>query len=145
MIQTIVQNNEQFEKRTAYSKEKYINKKKRKYLFQFHAEPATLEAVHKFYFLNDPKSIHWIRWDIMALLFLYMGPLGHVLISEKGKGLLLGGLLQRQCSSVTVAAEETKNFKRFPIVEQLNIKKEAVAGKVRFADWKALASEAGSS
>ena len=121
IIQTIVENNEQFEKRTLYSKEKYLNKKKKKYLFQFHAEPTTLENVHKFYFLTDPKSVNWIRWDMLGFLFLQAGPFGRVLLSEKTKGIILGGILRRQFKSVTVAGDQLKNFKRFPIVEQLNI------------------------
>ena len=88
-------NNEQFEKRTLYSKAKYLNKKKKKYLFQFHAEPTTLENVHKYHFLSDPKSVNWIRWDMLGLLLLQAGPYGNVLLSEKTKGVVLGGILRR--------------------------------------------------
>lgn len=37
-----MENNEQFEKRTNYSKEKYIKKKQKKYIFRIVAEPSSL-------------------------------------------------------------------------------------------------------
>lgn len=88
-------NNEQFGKRTAYSKEKYLAKKKRKYLFRFHAEEPTLENVHNYYFNDEPKSIGFIRWDMFGFMLLQGGPYQTVLLAEKTKGLFLGSLLQR--------------------------------------------------
>lgn len=136
MISAIVSNNEQFEKRTAYSKEKYLAKKKKKYLFRFHVEPTTLENIHSYYFNEDPKSIGFIRWDMVAFMLLQGSPYKRVLMAEKTKGLFLGALLERGASHITSCSEESKNMKRYPIVDQLNLSKSAIEGRVTFTEWK---------
>jgi len=100
-----------------------LAKKRRKYLFRFHAEKPTLENVHNFYFTSDPKAVGYIRWDMFAFMLLQASPFRNVLLAEKTKGLFLGSLIQRSAQSVTVCCDEVKNIKRFPIVEQLNINK----------------------
>ena len=81
IISTIAKNNEQFEKRTAYSKEKYIQKKKKKYVFRFHAEPTCIENVHKYYFQSDPKVVGFMRWDMLAYILLQASPYKNVFLA----------------------------------------------------------------
>ena len=79
VIKGIVENNQQFDQRTVYSKAKYLKKKQRKYVFNFHAEPVCLENLHAYYFKDSPKMIGGIRWDMFALMLLYGGPFKSVL------------------------------------------------------------------
>ena len=58
---------------------------------------------------------------MLGFLMLHSGPFGRVLLAEKTKGIVLGGILIRKPKSITVCGEEVKNIKRFPITEQLNI------------------------
>lgn len=74
IINELVDNNEQFSKRTAYSKEKYLKKKSRKYMFHIQAEPITLAALHQHHYKDDPKSVAGLRWDMLALALLHGGP-----------------------------------------------------------------------
>lgn len=39
---------------------------------------------------------------------------------------------------IHVFSEEQKNFKRFPIVEELNVSKERTFERVKFFEWKAI-------
>jgi len=117
----LIGNNEQFSKRTEYSKEKYIKKKERKYLFQIYAEPASLANVHLHYFKNDLKSICSIRWDTFALMLLHGGPYNTVLVGDQGRGLLLAGVILRGATKVTALVSKPLAIKQFPIVEQANI------------------------
>jgi tRNA (adenine-N(1)-)-methyltransferase non-catalytic subunit len=103
IISGLVENNEQFNKRSEYSKLKYLKKKERKYMFKIHALPATLENVHQYYFKQEHRSIGSIRWDILALLLLYSSPLNRVLLAEQTKGILLGSALTRGAKAITVA------------------------------------------
>lgn len=137
IISGLVENNEQFSKRSEYSKQKYLRKKERKYMFKVHAEPATLENVHQYYFRQEHRAIAAIRWDMLALLLLYASPLGRTLLAEQARGLLLGAALSRGAKAVTVANRERKALKNYPIVEQLNISK-AEQERVEFASWSDL-------
>lgn len=137
IITGLVENNEQFNKRSEYSKQKYLKKKERKYMFKIHAEPATLENVHQYYFKQEYRSIAAIRWDMLALFLLYASPLGRVLLAEQTRGILLGAVLSRGAKAVTVANHEKKALKNYPIVDQLNISK-TEQERVEFASWSDL-------
>ena len=60
---------------------------------------------------------------MFGFMLLQGSPFNNVLLAEKTKGIFLASLLQRSAKKVTVCCDEVKNIKRFPIVEQLNIRK----------------------
>jgi len=70
-------------------------------MFRFHAEPATLDAVHNYYFKNEYRSIGSIRWDMLGLMLLNASPFKNVLLAEQTKGILLGSVLIRGARGVT--------------------------------------------
>ena len=72
-------------------------------MFKLHAEQTTLANVHRHYYKNQGgdrqpqgQAICGVRWDIYGLMLLHGGPYKRVLIGEQGKGLLIGGVLQRK-------------------------------------------------
>lgn len=76
-------------------------------------------------------------------MLLHGSPYKNVLLAERTKGIFLASLLKRSAQKITVCAEEVKSLKRYPIVEQLNIKKEETEGIVEFQDWKGLLANQG--
>jgi hypothetical protein len=84
-------------------------------MFRIHAEPATLDNVHNYYFKQEHRSIGSIRWEMLGLLLLYSSPFGRVLIAEQTRGIILGAVLVRGAKNVTVASPEKKGLKNFPI------------------------------
>lgn len=73
IIEKIVEGNQQFEKRTQYSKEKYMKRKKAKYLFYFTVLKAGIVNVSDYYFLNEAKTTGYLRWDMLGLVLHYAG------------------------------------------------------------------------
>lgn len=140
IITGLVENNEQFSKRTEYSKQKYLKKKERKYMFRIHAEPVALDTLHNYYFKQEHRAVGSIRWEMLGLLLIYASPLGRTLIAEHTKGILLAAALARGAKSVTVASPEKKAIKNFPIVDQLNISKQAQEA-VSFTSWTELTTD----
>ena len=66
-------------------------------------------------------------------MLLHGGPYKRVLMAEQGKGLLLGGVLQRNAERVTVIGRR-KEMRQYGIVEQIGLGKEAEK-RVEFVDW----------
>lgn len=62
-------------------------------MFRFHVERPTIENVHNYYFTTDPKSIGFIRWDMLGFMLLQGSPYNNVLLAEKTKGILLASLI----------------------------------------------------
>lgn len=50
-------------------------------------------------------------------MLLYGGPYKKVLVGDQGRGLLVGAVIERGASSVTVATSKSLTLKQFPIVE----------------------------
>ncbi len=137
IISGLVENNEQFSKRTEYSKQKYLRKKERKYLFRIHAQPVTLDSLHHYYFAHEHRAVGSIRWEMLGLFLLYAAPFHRVLLAEQTKGIILAATLARGAHSVTVAhqSEKKKALKNYPIVEQLNLSAQTQE-RASFASWE---------
>ena len=90
-------------------------------MFRIHAEPVSLDSLHKYYFGQDHKAIGSIRWEMLGLILLYAAPFRRVLLAEQTKGILLGSVLVRGAEKVTVAAPHKKTIKNYHIVDQLNV------------------------
>ena len=123
LIDTLIENNEQFDKRTSFSKQKYIKKKQKKYMFRIHAEPTSVSNLHHHYYRNHRQNICGLRWDIFSLALLHGGKYDNVLLGEQGRGLLLGAVVERKPRAVTVVSGKKQTMKQYPIVDQLNISK----------------------
>jgi hypothetical protein len=65
-------------------------------------------------------------------MLLHGGPYKRVLMAEQGKGLLLGGVLQRNAERITVIGRR-KEMRQYGIVEQIGLGKEAEK-RVEFVD-----------
>ena len=50
-------------------------------MFRIHAEPVTLDSLHKYYFAQEHKAIGSIRWEMLGLILLYAAPFRRVLLA----------------------------------------------------------------
>jgi len=57
LIQTISSNNDKFHQRTAFSKEKYLQRKKEKYFFYFTVLKTTPLNVVETLFIENPRLV----------------------------------------------------------------------------------------
>ena len=64
-------------------------------MFTFHAEPTSLENLHKYYYEYDCKGVGYIRWDMLAFFLLQGSPYKNVFLAEKTRGIVMGALLMR--------------------------------------------------
>lgn len=70
LIQTILQNNTSMEKRTIFSQEKIIKKKKQKYKHLIWITPTSLFNIVETFFLLDMKMINGLRMDTIATMLI---------------------------------------------------------------------------
>jgi hypothetical protein len=86
---------------------------------------ANIENVAEYYFLTEPKSTAYMRWDMLALILHYIGVGSKMLLVDRTKGLMVGTLILKGCQDLTVAVPE--NDKKHPtktlIYQNLNIPK----------------------
>lgn len=109
LIQTIIENSKTFDKKTKFSKEKYLKKKKQKYdLFAYVTKP-TMDIIARSYFGKKANKISYLRWDSLAQLLhsAAIKPGSNVLLLSTCHGLLPAALYDRYGDSIKI-------FRLFP-------------------------------
>ena len=97
IIDALVSNSETFQARTAFSKVKYLRKKKEKYAVWFEARRPTALNLCETYHRSSPDRICHLRPDSLALLLnvANVSFQSRVLLVENTKGFLSGALAER--------------------------------------------------
>jgi tRNA (adenine-N(1)-)-methyltransferase non-catalytic subunit len=97
LVDLLVQNSSTFETKTEFSQEKYIKKKKKKYVTEVFFLSPTLQNIVETIFEKDPKKISYLRSDTISqiLTFGNIRAGSRVLIVENVGGLIVGACLSR--------------------------------------------------
>ncbi|XP_037960761.1 tRNA (adenine(58)-N(1))-methyltransferase non-catalytic subunit TRM6 [Teleopsis dalmanni] len=96
IIKKIVENSKTFHEKTAYSQEKYLKKKEKKYFEFVKIHRPTIRLITEIYFRQDAEKIMSIRMDTLSQIISYSGVcgLGDYLLYESGtNGLLPASIL----------------------------------------------------
>ncbi|SJK86601.1 Gcd10p family [Babesia microti strain RI] len=97
LVKHIADNSKSLGNKPIFSREKYINKKKRKYINAFKTMRATLYDVCDSYWMRYPSKIGFVRPDYLANI-LYSANLtsnSQVMVFDHSMGLILAGVAQR--------------------------------------------------
>lgn len=130
IIDKLIENSESFSKRTEFSKEKYLAKKRQKHLCQFKVYKTCLDNLAETYFLKSPQYILNFRYDSLALFLhhSYLYPSSRVLMFDNTHGLILAGVRERLGTEgeihVCSPRAQKQEFKEFKIVTELGFTKE---------------------
>eukprot|EP01117_Protostelium_nocturnum_P013226 TRINITY_DN4923_c0_g1_i1.p1 TRINITY_DN4923_c0_g1~~TRINITY_DN4923_c0_g1_i1.p1 ORF type:complete len:495 (-),score=194.48 TRINITY_DN4923_c0_g1_i1:35-1519(-) len=97
IIQALMENSTSFSDKTEFSKEKYIKKKKKKYLPSVRVIKPSSFNICKSYYVHKPEKISHIRSDALALLLnsANIQINSKVAIVETCVGLVLGAVAER--------------------------------------------------
>jgi len=96
-VKLVLENNTNHEKRTILSQEKHHKKKDKKYKYKIWAAPITLLSVAETIFIENAKSINFLRMDSISTMLSYANLVGksNTLIFEECNGLLTSAFTQR--------------------------------------------------
>ncbi|KAK9711983.1 tRNA (adenine(58)-N(1))-methyltransferase non-catalytic subunit trm6 [Basidiobolus ranarum] len=97
IVETLVENHSAFEKKTEYSKAKYIKKKEKKFKKVFTPVKPNLYSLCDFFFNKNPSKIRDMRIDTLSQM-LNMGNIrahSKILVVDDAQGLVVCGLMER--------------------------------------------------
>lgn len=122
IIQELVENSSTFNERTEYSKAKYVQKKKKKYVPQFLVLKPSARLLAEMYFFKNPGKILEIRPDTLAQMLVRSNVQAdsNVLVFENCQGLVCGGVLERLGDGGKLIQLYTSSFPVRIIMEQFN-------------------------
>jgi tRNA (adenine-N(1)-)-methyltransferase non-catalytic subunit len=124
----IIENSASFQGKTEYSQEKYVKKKKEKYLAQYAVIKPSIRNLCAYYVQgHNKKKILNMRMDTIAQILTYANIAAHrnVMVVDSCKGLLLAAVLDRvggfgnvvnfSANGSHIACRETLDFMNFPV------------------------------
>lgn len=96
IIEALLKNNANFEKRSEFSKQKYMEKKNKKYNLILKIEKCDLQNLNRL-FVTDRKDYIFAREDYLAFLLNHVHPKNgdNVFIVEKTRGVVLSAFLEK--------------------------------------------------
>ncbi|XP_053992428.1 tRNA (adenine(58)-N(1))-methyltransferase non-catalytic subunit trm6-like isoform X2 [Hylaeus volcanicus] len=122
IIDALIQNSETFQLKNTFSKEKYIKKKKQKYMKQITCLPVTIMDVCETYIKQDFKRVGGLRFDYLSAMLTAadIQPTRRVLVIDQSSGLLSGAICKRLSGEGSVIRAYGKGLSSF-IMSQLDL------------------------
>jgi len=104
IVGEIITNSATFASRTVFSQQKYLAKKKRKYLPTIQILRPSTRTVARAFYLADPKAIAWLRPDALAHLLVSANVQADSVVVVLGDhaGLVLGAVFERLAPAARV-------------------------------------------
>lgn len=128
IIDKLIENSASFNNKTEYSQEKYIKKKKEKYLAQYAIIKPSIRTLCQYFTQgHNKKKILNMRMDTIAQILTYanISAYRNVMVLESCRGLLLAAIIERiggfgkvvnfSPNGSHIASKDTLNYMNFPI------------------------------
>lgn len=122
IIMELVENSSTFNERTEYSKAKYVQKKKKKYVPQFMVLKPSARLLAEMYFFKNSGKILDIRPDTLAQMLVRSNIQAdsNVMVFDNCQGLVCGAALERLGDGGKLVQLYTSTFPVRIIMEQFN-------------------------
>lgn len=140
-IDEILANNQNFQKRTEFSKMKVKKRKLQKHVMYWRVEPCTLYNVFEYLVESKQKDMIFLREDTLSLFLQYadIDRYSHVYLVEKSRGCIVAPLLQIMKNSedarIYITDFKSPHFmmNSYPAIQYLGLTN-AVRGLVDYLD-----------
>ncbi|RKP09184.1 adenine(58)-N(1)-methyltransferase non-catalytic subunit TRM6 [Thamnocephalis sphaerospora] len=136
IIQKVAENNQSFEKKTEYSKAKYIKRKQQKFSKLFTPIRPTLATVCDHFFAKNPGKIMDMRIDSLSQLLTFgnVHAGGRFLVVDDAQGMLVSAVLDRMGGHGEVLAVHSGENHNFDVMRYLNYPRDITA-PLRTISW----------
>ncbi|KAJ2895792.1 tRNA (adenine(58)-N(1))-methyltransferase non-catalytic subunit trm6 [Coemansia aciculifera] len=128
IIASLTENNESFDKKTEFSKSKYILRKQKKFMKSFVPLETSVYNLCNFFFEFNPGKIRGIRPDtlsqILSLANVYSN--ARVLAVDDGQGMIIGSLLTRISKGGQVIGIHDGDVSNYDAIRYMNFPAEDI-------------------
>ncbi|KAI9595402.1 adenine(58)-N(1)-methyltransferase non-catalytic subunit TRM6 [Syncephalis fuscata] len=137
LIQKVAENNQSFEKKTEYSKAKYIRRKRQKFSKVFTPIRPTLHAVCDHFFTKNPMKIMDIRLDTLSQLLTFGNVFAgtRMLVVDDAQGMLVSAVLDRMGGHGELLAIHDGENHNFDVIRYLNFPRH-ITEPLRTISWE---------
>lgn len=137
IIERVQQGHGAFHLKTEYSKEKYLKRKKQKFLQRFKPEHIGSSELIEIYLDKDPQRILNISVETLALMLNYgnVRPGGNYLVVDETPGILVAAILERLGSSGSITLAHENEHPNLDCMKYLDIPEEEMAERLYCISW----------
>ncbi|KAJ2017354.1 tRNA (adenine(58)-N(1))-methyltransferase non-catalytic subunit trm6 [Coemansia sp. RSA 922] len=122
IIASLTENNESFDKKTEFSKSKYILRKQRKFMKSFVPLETSVYNLCNYFFEFNPGKIRGIRADtlsqVLSLANVYSN--ARILAVDDGQGIIIGALLSRMAAGGQVLGIHDGDVSNYDVIRYMN-------------------------
>ncbi|KAJ1967939.1 tRNA (adenine(58)-N(1))-methyltransferase non-catalytic subunit trm6 [Dispira parvispora] len=142
LVEKVVENNKHFEKKTEFSKAKYIQRKKKKFFKLFTVVEPTLYNVCDYFFQKNPTKTRDIRVDTLSQMVTYanISAYSRTLVVDDTHGLLLCAALTRSTVHSQVLALMEGDSPSFEILKLMNFPPETL-DRLHYLSWNRMSKD----
>ncbi|KAI9303515.1 Gcd10p family-domain-containing protein [Cunninghamella echinulata] len=125
VIQRIVDSHKEFDKKTEYSKFKYLERKKKKFMKMFTPIRPTLYSINDYFFNKNPDKIKFLRVDTLSQLLSRANVRANskLLIVDDTQGLIVAAAAERMGGYGTIVGIHDGDNNNFDVVRYMNFSK----------------------
>ncbi|KAI7903554.1 Gcd10p family-domain-containing protein [Cokeromyces recurvatus] len=125
IIKKMVDSHAEFSKKTEYSKAKYIERKKKKFMKVFTPVRPTLNTISNYFFSKNPEKIKHIRIDTLSILLSMANVHANakLLVVDDTQGLIVASCLERMGGFGQLVALHEGDFHNYDILRYMNFPK----------------------
>ncbi|KAI9224304.1 Gcd10p family-domain-containing protein [Blastocladiella britannica] len=129
LIDAIISGHADFDKKTEFSKAKYIKKKREKFLRQFTPVRIDAATLCQFYFEKTPWKTRELRLDVLALLLTSANIRAHarVLVFDDTAGMLTAAILERMGGTGEVVVVHEAQSQNLEALKHMNFGEDVLA------------------
>ncbi|RHZ59921.1 hypothetical protein Glove_360g58 [Diversispora epigaea] len=142
IIKKVVESHSTFNKKTEYSKAKYIKRKEAKFSRVFTPVRPTLYSVWEYFHTKNPSKIREMRIDSLSqmLTLANVRAYSKMLVIDDTQGLLISGVLERLGGyGVVIGIHDGENH-NFDIMRYMNFSKK-IYNSLRILSWQQVFKE----
>ncbi|CAN6640693.1 tRNA (adenine(58)-N(1))-methyltransferase non-catalytic subunit TRM6 [Trichomonascus vanleenenianus] len=136
IIELVTKSHSAFEKKTAFSKEKYIKRKQQKFLQQFTPEAIGSTELVEYYLNKDPAKIVGMSVESLALMLnmANIQPGGTYLVVDDVCGVLVAALMERMGGEGTILLAHENEHYNLDALKYMNYSDETL-GMIKTITW----------
>ncbi|KAI7891178.1 Gcd10p family-domain-containing protein [Mucor mucedo] len=126
IIKLMVDSHSEFSKKTEYSKAKYIERKKKKFMKVFTPVRPTISTMVDYFFSKNPDKIKHLRIDTLSQLLCLANVHANnkMLVVDDTQGLIVASMLERMGGHGQVVAIHEGDNHNYDVLRYMNFSKE---------------------
>ncbi|KAG5368421.1 tRNA (adenine(58)-N(1))-methyltransferase non-catalytic subunit TRM6 [Yarrowia sp. C11] len=137
IIDSVIKGHNEFHKKTAFSKEKYLRRKEQKYLRRFTPQPMCSSLLLDFYLEKDYKKVLDMSQEMLALLLSMANvrPGGKYLVVDETTGVVTAALMERMAGEGLIVVAHENEHPNLDALKYLSMPTELQERMIKSINW----------